>query len=154
MSFTCFASRCGIAERHCYCEGPDLHPLAAASDHDARPKGRQTGHTANATTRTTRTPLNSTKEIIGTAASAELRNRLNVEIDGLSSGDEAALWAHRRLVEKGKLHGADAHRVEQSFAAKIATFANHPDDGSNLSEGAPHSAGPRADSPKLQNGPQ
>jgi hypothetical protein len=98
--------------------------------------------------------LNATKEIIGTEASAELRDRLIAEIGRLSSGDEAAIWAHQRLVEKGKLHGADAHQVEQSFAAKIATFATHPDDGSNLFESAPHSAAPHADSPKLQNGQQ
>jgi hypothetical protein len=122
---------------------------------DARLKGRQTGHTGKAiVARASRTSLNATKEIIGTEASAELRDRLIAEIGRLSSGDEAAIWAHQRLVEKGKLHGADAHQVEQSFAAKIATFATHPDDGSNLFESAPHSAAPHADSPKLQNGQQ
>jgi len=122
---------------------------------DARLKGRQTGHTVKAlVARTTRTSLNSTKEIIGTKASAELRDRLIVEISGLSSGDEAAVWAHRRLVEKSKLHGPDAQQVEQSFAARIATFANHSADVSNLSESAPHSAGPHADTPEPQNGPQ
>jgi hypothetical protein len=121
---------------------------------DARLKGRQTGHTAKAmVARASRTSLNATKEIIGTAASAELRDRLIAEIDRLSSGDEAAIWAHQRLVEKGKLHGADAHQVEQSFAAKIATFASHSDDGSNLYEIATHSTEPYADSPEPQNGP-
>jgi hypothetical protein len=122
---------------------------------DARLKGRQTGHTVKAmVARTTRTSLNSTKEIIGTEASAELRDRLIAEIGGLNSGDEAAVWAHWRLVEKSKLHGADAQQVERSFAAKLATFASDDADVSSLSECAPHSAGPHADSRKPQNGPQ
>jgi hypothetical protein len=122
---------------------------------DARLKGRQTGHAVKAVAaRASRSSLNPTKEIIGTAASAELRDRLITEIGGLSSGDEAAVWAHGRLVEKSKLHEADAQQVEQSFAAKIATFANPSADVTNLSESATPSAGPRADAPEPQNGPQ
>jgi hypothetical protein len=122
---------------------------------DARLKGRQTGHTVKAmVARATRTSLNSTKEVIGTEASAELRDRLIAEIRGLSSGDEAAVWAHGRLVEKSKLHGPDAQQVEQSFAAKIATFANPAADVANLSDSAPHSAGPHADSREPQHGLQ
>jgi hypothetical protein len=122
---------------------------------DARLKGRQTGHAVKAVAaRASRSSLNSAKEIIGTDASAELRDRLIAEISGLSSGDEAAIWAHGRLFEKSKLHGADAHQVEQSFAAKIATFAGHSADVSNLSETATHSTEPCADSPEPQNGPR
>jgi len=104
--------------------------------------------------RTTRTSLNSTKEIIGTEASAELRDRLIAEISGLSSGDEAAVWAHGRLVEKSKLHGADAQQVEQCFAAKIATFASNAADVSGLSENVPQSTGLVADSQESTNRPQ
>jgi len=44
--------------------------------------------------------------------------------------------------------------MEQSFAAKIATFANPSTEVSNLSESAPLSAGRHADSREPQNGPQ
>ena len=122
---------------------------------DARQKGRQTSHSPHSMARRdTRTLLNSTKEIIGTAASAELRDRMIAEMSGLSSGDEAAVWAHRRLVEKSKLHGADAQQVERSFAAKIATFASRSVDVSNLPEIATHPSGPQVDKPEPQNGAQ
>ena len=63
------------------------------------------------------------RKSLGTEASAERRDRLTAEINGLSSSDEAAVWAHRCLAEKSKLHEVDAQQVEDSFAAKLATFA-------------------------------
>ena len=51
-------------------------------------------------------------------ASAELRDRLLGELNELASGDDAALWAHRSLLEKNKLTAADAQRVEQAFQAR------------------------------------
>ncbi len=56
-------------------------------------------------------------------ASAALCDRLLTELKDLTSGDEAAIWAHRRLVEKNKLTNADAHRVEEAFRARVRTFA-------------------------------
>ena len=44
------------------------------------------------------------------------------ELDGLSSADDAALWAQRRLAAKNALSAADAERVEQAFDARLATF--------------------------------
>ena len=112
-------------------DAPDLTtPTSKAPANDmpkanghAQLKGRRTSHSTHAMARRdTRTLLNSTKEIIGTEASAERRDRLIAEINGLSSSDEAAVWAHRCLVEKSKLHEVDAQQVERSFAAKLATF--------------------------------
>ena len=37
------------------------------------------------------------KQILGTEASAELRDRLIAELGSLAAGDDAALWAHRSL---------------------------------------------------------
>ena len=51
---------------------------------------------------------------------ASLRIELLRQIDGLSSADEAALWARRRLVAKNQLSAADARQVEEAFAAKLA----------------------------------
>jgi len=56
---------------------------------------------------------------LSTALSASLRVELLREIDGLSSADEAALWAHRRLVAKNQLSAADAQQVEEAFATKL-----------------------------------
>jgi ERF superfamily len=56
---------------------------------------------------------------LSTALSASLRVELLREIDGLSSADEAALWAHRRLGVKNQLSAADARQVEEAFATKL-----------------------------------
>src|SRR5580700_613570 len=40
---------------------------------------------------------------LGAEASAALRDRLIAELGELASGDDAAIWAHRSLVEKNKL---------------------------------------------------
>jgi len=56
-------------------------------------------------------------------ASAQLRDRLLGQLKELAGGDEAALWAHRSLPEKDKLIAADALRVEESFQAKLTSFA-------------------------------
>jgi len=53
---------------------------------------------------------------------ASLRIELLRQIDGLSSADEAALWARRRLVAKNQLSAADARQVEEAFAAKLAVI--------------------------------
>ena len=55
-------------------------------------------------------------------ASVELRDRLLGELNELASGDDAALWAHRSLLEKNKLTTADAQRVEQAFQAKMTAI--------------------------------
>jgi hypothetical protein len=44
------------------------------------------------------------------------------EIDDLSSADEAALWAQRRLVAKNQLSTADAQQIEEAFATKLGIF--------------------------------
>src|SRR5580704_4979051 len=47
---------------------------------------------------------------LGAEASAALRDRLVAELSNLASGDDAAIWAHRSLVEKNKLTAANAQR--------------------------------------------
>ena len=56
--------------------------------------------------------------------SAALRDRLLTELDSLSSSDAAATWAHRIMAAKNSLAAADARRVEDAFAAKIATLGS------------------------------
>ena len=53
--------------------------------------------------------------------SASLGAELLRELEGLSSADDAALWAQRRLAAKNALSAADAEHVEQAFESKLAT---------------------------------
>jgi hypothetical protein len=55
---------------------------------------------------------------LGLHASAKLRERLLAEIRKLSSGDDAAKWAHQSLAEKNCLRASDAAQVEAIFEAK------------------------------------
>jgi len=66
--------------------------------------------------------------MLGPEASAELRDRLVPEIDELDSGDDAALWAKRRLREKNRLTVSDARQVEEAFQAKLAGFGGPADE--------------------------
>jgi len=54
--------------------------------------------------------------------SASLRAELVREMEGLSTADDAALWAQRRLTAKSQLSAADAQQVEEAFAAKLAAI--------------------------------
>jgi hypothetical protein len=56
---------------------------------------------------------------LSAALSASLRAELLRQIEGLSSADEAALWAQRRLVAKNQLSAADARQIEEAFARKL-----------------------------------
>ena len=56
--------------------------------------------------------------------SASLRAELLREIECLGAAEDAALWAQRRLVAKNQLSATDAQRVEEAFAAKLASI--HP----------------------------
>jgi len=68
---------------------------------------------------------------LGADASARLRDRLVAELNELGSGDDAATWAHRRLVEKNGLVRTDAQSVEEAFAARLTALAI------NLGDSAP-----------------
>ena len=66
--------------------------------------------------------------MLGPEASAELRDRLVTELGELGSGDDAALWAKRRLGEKNRLTASDARRVEEAFQGKLAGFGGPADE--------------------------
>jgi hypothetical protein len=62
---------------------------------------------------------------LGAEESAQLRDRLLGELNGLADddNDKAALWAQRSLPDKNKLTAADAERVEEAFQARLANLA-------------------------------
>ena len=66
---------------------------------------------------------NSRRRELSTTLSASLRAELLREIDGLSSADQAALWAQRRLVAKNQLSIADAEHVEETFTNKLGVIS-------------------------------
>jgi hypothetical protein len=53
--------------------------------------------------------------------SASLRAELMREMEGLSTADDAALWAQRRLTAKSQLSAADAQQAEEAFAAAASS---------------------------------
>jgi hypothetical protein len=65
--------------------------------------------------------------ILGTEASAALRNQLAAELEAIGSAEEAATWAHRVLGPKASLTAADAKQIEDAFQARLATFVSAPD---------------------------
>src|SRR5580700_542225 len=65
----------------------------------------------------------SAEQMLEPEASAVLRDRFVTELEDLSTGDDAAVWAHRSLPEKNKLTPPDAQLVEEAFQEKITTFA-------------------------------
>jgi len=60
-----------------------------------------------------------TRPVLDPGPSAELRNQLIAEINGLKDGEQLALWAHRRLPAKNTLTTADAGAVENAYRAVL-----------------------------------
>ena len=54
--------------------------------------------------------------------SAQLRDQLIAEIERISSGDEAAMWAQGKLGTKNTLMPADASVVESAFAQRLPSL--------------------------------
>ena len=74
-------------------------------------------------------PLPATSDKMGDVATSVATVRTGqTELNHLGSGDDAAIWAHRCLVEKNRLVAADAQDVEEAFQARLATFATHAAD--------------------------
>ena len=67
---------------------------------------------------------NPAKPVLGTEASATLRDQLMGELKEISSSDDAAIWAHRILGAKNSLTEVDARQVEDAFRAKLVTLEN------------------------------
>jgi ERF superfamily protein len=59
---------------------------------------------------------------LSAALSASLRDELLREIESLKTGDDAAVWAQRRLGAKSTLHSADAANVERGFQDRLMSF--------------------------------
>jgi hypothetical protein len=142
-------------------DAPDLiSPSQPASGGDRRPRRRNGPLNSKSASLAARTPLarpqkpaadnsNNTKakllDAVGLdiAASTHLRDLMLGELNEIGSEDAATKWAHRRLSEKNKLNAADAKYVEETFRAKLLSFAIH------LAKGMPQSDnnGPPSNTP-------
>jgi hypothetical protein len=67
---------------------------------------------------------------LSAALSVSLRDELLREIESLKTGDDAALWALRRLGAKSTLHLADAAHVERGFQDRLMSFTTDAAAGS------------------------
>src|SRR5215831_3119467 len=67
---------------------------------------------------------------LSAALSASLRDELLREIESLKTGDDAALWAQRRLGAKSTLHSVDAAHVERGFQDRLTSFTSDAAAGS------------------------
>jgi hypothetical protein len=71
--------------------------------------------------------------------SAELRERLLIEISNIASVDLAASWAHAALTAKNRLAASDAKLVEDAFELRLSELssseiANSSNDGSPMTQ--------------------
>jgi hypothetical protein len=127
-------------------DAPDLGAASTnGAEHHASPDGRSdNGHALPTPSRSARTGKPSTRlprPILVPDQSAALRDRLLAELDGLTSTDAAATWAHCSLPGKNTLTAADAQAVERQFQAKLSAFGHdQPSDEPRGTEEDPTSA--------------
>jgi len=124
-------------------------PPTVKGNGDARPKGQVHAPQARATVPMQTAPLPPAAgrekgrsamiaaATLSTHLSAKLTASLLLELAGLTDGDEAALWAQRRLPEKNKLATAHAIRIEEAFQVKLASFEATPAQDASVSESLP-----------------
>jgi hypothetical protein len=89
-----------------------------------------------------------TAVLLSFEASGRLRDQMLGELNDIGSPDEAAKWAHRRLPDKNKLNATDAQHIEETFRAKLKSFAIHQAEGLPASENSPKAAPPAQPEPK------
>ena len=121
-------------------DAPDLiAPTVPASSKEAGPVrntrnngGRTASHHQSANDRRHKEPVSAASEVLKTDLSASLREQLLDQLLSINSPDEAANWAHRVMGAKNTLRCDDAERIEQTFEAKLATFASDPIGGVSM----------------------
>lgn len=74
--------------------------------------------------------------ILSTEMSAQLKDELIAEIGGLESGDDLAIWAHRRLSAKNRLTKDDSRAVERAYET-ILEQSSHKDPDRSASTSIP-----------------
>src|SRR5262249_61800000 len=91
---------------------------------DSKSDGNGSNHSKGAANRGCQSELSA-------ALSGSLRDELLREIESLKTGDDAALWAQRRLSAKSTLNSADAAHHERGFLDPLSSFNHDNDSASN-----------------------
>ena len=120
-------------------------PSSSTGNGHGRPNGGQihSGPTVPAP-RSGRTIQRPVKPILGTEASAALRDQLLADLSATASADAAAIWAHRILGSKNTLTAADARQIEDMFREKLTFLGNGTGDGDTLPASGPPELRPPA----------
>ena len=113
-------------------DAPDLIAPTTASRRSEPPAGKMTGglngrpgHRDNAFSRSGQQSEQSiATRLLDPDASAALRERLVIELNRLSSADEAATWGLQALTARNTLLPADAERVENAFKVQLSKLAS------------------------------
>jgi hypothetical protein len=103
---------------------PDPRPERPVTSNKIAGVNRGRGAGAASTRRNGKARTTTVRPVLDPDGSAALRDQLLTEVDSLSSADTAATWAHRIMAAKNSLPAADARRVEDAFAAKMATLGS------------------------------
>src|SRR5215467_7917694 len=93
--------------------GPERALQRGDGNSPGRPQGRGNGR-GRASTK------NQTSVILDPTQSAQLRDKLLVEVEKITSADLAGTWASEALVPKNSLTAADAKLVEDAFERKLS----------------------------------
>jgi ERF superfamily len=101
---------------------PETDKLKITSKSDGNGSQQSTSNRLGGRGRPKKSATVSLQPELSIALSASLRTELLHEIEGLSTADDAIVWAQRRLVAKNQLSAADAQQVEGAFAAKLAVM--------------------------------
>jgi hypothetical protein len=101
------------------CAGPNA-PSSTASECAKSPG--QPGRTGNGHGRGNRKSV--PRVILDPAQSAELRDKLLIEVGNIASADLAISWAGEALVAKNTLTAADAKLVEDAFERRLSELAS------------------------------
>ena len=111
-------------------DAPDLTAPTSQAIQPTRPTEQRNGRLNGGAgpSRVRKAYPTASKPILGSVQSAELRERLLAELSRLTSGEDAAIWAHRSLPEKNRLTAADAQTVELAFQARMAAFTTNVDE--------------------------
>ena len=86
--------------------------------------GMNGGRGGSTPSRRNRKASTTTIAVLDPARSAGLRDQLLTDLDCLSSADDAATWVHQIMAAKNCLLEADARRLEDAFAARMATLGS------------------------------
>ncbi len=115
-------------------DAPDLAAPAASSTGADRSTTNGKGHVNNAGSprhlpKKGKSALEKNRPIeppLTAEASEALRDRLIAELNGLGSGEDAALWAKRIIPERNKLMAADAECLDEAFHVRLRSLPVEP----------------------------